>query len=133
VTSSPASSGAIQNALLYRAGKSVARTGRGHERLKQLNETLEDRVRTALGTEQANKDLRETQARWCDPRWLRSAHWQQALCMVPHQLGRFIPTDVERAGRYASFEASWRPVVVGNPACSRGWNALSGFSTILIR
>ncbi|MCI0621215.1 MAG: ATP-binding protein [Acidobacteria bacterium] len=55
---------AIQNALLYRAGEERRRElAEAHERLGQLNETLEDRVRTRTRElERANRDLRETQA-----------------------------------------------------------------------
>jgi len=55
---------AIQNALLYRAGEERRKElAEAHERLKQLNETLEERVRTRTQElEQANRDLREAQA-----------------------------------------------------------------------
>jgi signal transduction histidine kinase len=55
---------AIQNALLYRAGEERRQElAEAHERLKQLNETLEERVRSRTRElEQANRDLRETQA-----------------------------------------------------------------------
>jgi two-component system NtrC family sensor kinase len=54
---------AIQNALLYRAVEERRKElAEAHERLKQLNETLEDRVRTRTQElEQANRELRETQ------------------------------------------------------------------------
>jgi signal transduction histidine kinase len=55
---------AIQNALLYRAEEERRKElAEAHERLKQLNETLEERVRTRTRElEQVNQDLRETQA-----------------------------------------------------------------------
>ena len=55
---------AIQNALLYRAGEERRNElAEAHERLKQLNETLEERVRIRTRElEQANRNLRETQA-----------------------------------------------------------------------
>jgi len=55
---------AIQNALLYRSGEERRQElAEAHERLKQLNETLEERVRTRTRElEQVNRDLRETQA-----------------------------------------------------------------------
>jgi signal transduction histidine kinase len=54
---------AIQNALLYRAGEERRKElAEAHERLTQLNETLEERVRTRTHElEQANRELRETQ------------------------------------------------------------------------
>jgi signal transduction histidine kinase len=55
---------AIHNALLYRAEEQrMAELAEAHERLKQLNETLEDRVRNRTNElERANRELRETQA-----------------------------------------------------------------------
>ena len=55
---------AIHNALLYRAEEERRKElAEAHERLKQLNETLEDRVRARTRElEQANRDLRETQS-----------------------------------------------------------------------
>ena len=55
---------AIQNALLYRAGEERRNElAEAHEHLKQLNETLEERVRARTRElEQANRNLRETQA-----------------------------------------------------------------------
>src|SRR5262245_909466 len=55
---------AIQNALLYRAAEDRSQElAEAHDRLKQLNETLEDRVRTRTRElEQANRELREAQA-----------------------------------------------------------------------
>jgi len=55
---------AIQNALLYRAGEERRQElAEAHDRLKQLNETLEDRVRARTRElEQANRELRDTQA-----------------------------------------------------------------------
>ena len=55
---------AIQNAMLYRAGEERRNElAEAHERLKQLNETLEERVRIRTRElEQANRNLRETQA-----------------------------------------------------------------------
>jgi signal transduction histidine kinase len=55
---------AIQNALLYRAVEERRKElVEAHERLKQLNETLEERVRLRTRElEQANRNLRETQA-----------------------------------------------------------------------
>jgi signal transduction histidine kinase len=55
---------AIQNALLYRAEEERRKElAEAHEHLKQLNETLEERVRTRTRElEQVNRDLRETQA-----------------------------------------------------------------------
>ena len=55
---------AIHNALLYRAEEERRKElAEAHERLKQLNETLEERVRTRTRElEQVNRDLRETQA-----------------------------------------------------------------------
>ena len=55
---------AIQNALLYRAGEERRKElAEAHEGLRQLNETLEERVRTRTRElEQVNRDLRETQA-----------------------------------------------------------------------
>ena len=55
---------AIQNALLYRAAEARSQElAEAHDRLKQLNETLEDRVRTRTRElEQANRELREAQA-----------------------------------------------------------------------
>ena len=54
---------AIQNALLYHAAEERRQQlAEAHEGLKQLNETLEDRVRARTRElEQANRDLRETQ------------------------------------------------------------------------
>ena len=55
---------AIQNALLYRAGEERRQElAEAHEHLKELNETLEERVRVRTRElEQANRNLRETQA-----------------------------------------------------------------------
>ena len=55
---------AIHNALLYRDVEERRKElAEAHEGLKQLNETLEGRVRTRTKElEQANRDLRETQA-----------------------------------------------------------------------
>jgi signal transduction histidine kinase len=55
---------AIHNALLYRAEEERRKElAEAHERLKQLNETLEDRVRARTRElEQANRELRETQS-----------------------------------------------------------------------
>jgi signal transduction histidine kinase len=55
---------AIQNALLYHAVEERRQQlAEAHEGLKQLNETLEDRVRARTRElEQANRDLREMQA-----------------------------------------------------------------------
>jgi signal transduction histidine kinase len=55
---------AIHNALLYRAEEARRKElGEAHERLKQLNETLEDRVHARTRElEQANRELRETQS-----------------------------------------------------------------------
>jgi signal transduction histidine kinase len=55
---------AIQNALLYRAAEERRQElAEAHERLRQLNETLEDRVRDRTRElEQAYRELRETQA-----------------------------------------------------------------------
>lgn len=55
---------AIQNALLYRAGEERRKElAEAHERLTQLNETLEERVRTRTRElEQSNRELRETQS-----------------------------------------------------------------------
>jgi signal transduction histidine kinase len=54
---------AIQNALLYRAGeKRRTELAEAHEHLRQLNETLEERVRNRTRElEEANRELRETQ------------------------------------------------------------------------
>jgi signal transduction histidine kinase len=55
---------AIQNALLYRTGEERRKElAEAHDRLKRLNETLEERVLSRTRElEQANRDLRETQA-----------------------------------------------------------------------
>ena len=55
---------AIHNAKLYRAeAERRSELAEAHERLKQLNETLEDRVRErTLELYQTNRELRETQA-----------------------------------------------------------------------
>lgn len=55
---------AIHNALLYRAEEERrAELAEAHERLKQLNETLEERVRQRTEElQRANRDLRDTQA-----------------------------------------------------------------------
>src|SRR5262249_61266657 len=55
---------AMQNARLYRGGEERRRElAEAHDRLKQSNETLEDRVRARTRElEQANRELRETQA-----------------------------------------------------------------------
>jgi signal transduction histidine kinase len=55
---------AIQNARLYRdVEERRQELAEAHDRLKQLNETLEDRVRSRTSElEQANRELRETQA-----------------------------------------------------------------------
>lgn len=55
---------AIHNARLYRAEKERRRElAEAHERLKQLNETLEERVRERTEElQRANRELRETQA-----------------------------------------------------------------------
>jgi signal transduction histidine kinase len=55
---------AIQNALLYRAAEDRRRElAEAHEGLRQLSETLEDRVQARTRElEEANRELRETQA-----------------------------------------------------------------------
>jgi adenylate cyclase len=122
---------AIQNALLYRAGEERRKElAVAHERLKQLNETLEERVRARTRElEQVNRDLR-------DPaQWLPSVPWRQALpTNSTPRWGRFIPTRMSNAARYASFGAfcATRPSRV-NSGRSHAWIALSGSLTTSTR